>query len=103
MTTEKTRTYKCARCGRALLPALLEQDLYSGFLLCKDDAGCEAALQDQGKGIEAEILAEIQELNTQRAEKIKELAQVRHEYWLPDPVEERNKREMARIAGDDQC
>jgi aminoglycoside/choline kinase family phosphotransferase len=87
MITSQTKTYKCARCGRALLPALLEQDLYSGFLLCKDDAGCEATLHDQGKSIEAEILAEIQDLNTQRAEKIKELAQVRHEYKLPDPVD----------------
>jgi hypothetical protein len=104
MTTTETRTYKCARCGRSLIPSELEQDLYSGFLTCKDDDNCEAALQDYGKGIEAEILAEIQDLNTQRAEKIKELAQVRHEYRLPDPVAERNKTEMARIsAKDDQC
>jgi hypothetical protein len=43
MTTE-TRTYRCARCGRALPPSELEQDLYSGFLLCKDDAACDEAI-----------------------------------------------------------
>jgi DNA-directed RNA polymerase subunit RPC12/RpoP len=47
MITSQTRTYKCARCGRALLPALLCQDLYSGFLLCKDDAGCDEAIEKE--------------------------------------------------------
>jgi DNA-directed RNA polymerase subunit RPC12/RpoP len=43
MTTE-TRTYKCARCGRSLLPGELEQDLYSGFLLCKNEDQCDEAI-----------------------------------------------------------